>query len=198
MAKTKYTLIDSDDQICGFVVVNAPTLEHTQPILPTIDGPLADVVLFAALLTGFTLVPWVFGSPGWLAALVGVSMTGTLAAIKARYGTIIPPTLPTPPGVHLTGEFTATEYSTIHLDEIQRDDLSMAMLTTMCRAIAENGFVWVGRPTAKQYNVTRTPHEIIREEFSRLNYLGPGPEGKELITGRGRLFVRKIIELGKK
>lgn len=193
MAKTKYSIIDADDQTIGFVIIEQPRFEHTAPTNPiNIDGPIADAILLASSLAGFTAIPYLFGG-GWLSAIVGVSVTATLAGIKARYGYILPdPNAPEPTtvGVHITGEFVND--TTMHLDEIKRPDLPMTALTNMCQVIASNAYHWVGRPTAKRHGVTRTQHGIIREEFERLGYIGEGKAGSEAMTGRGRLFVRKV------
>lgn len=197
MPKTKYSIIDDSDNIIGFVVVEAPRFEHTTPISPIqIDGPIADVVLLFGSLIGFTGIPYIFGAD-WLSPVIGVSITAVLAAIKARYGTVMPVTdQADPPGVHITGEFNSTD-GTKYFDEIKSPSMDMDALRSMCDLIAKNDFVWVGRPTAKKKGVSRTQHEIIRDEFYRLDYLGHGPAGVEPLLARGRLFVRKVNNLPK-
>ncbi len=199
MAKKKYSISDNDGNSIGFVVIEvAPTFEHTSPG-PLVDsGPMSDAVLFATVLGGFTAVAWLLPGPDWLAPSVGLSITATLAGLKAWRGSILPSSESPPDnsGVLLKGEFTNTNDGTIHLDEINNDKILISALIKTCVAVRKNNFVWMGRGKMKRVaGVGRTQYELIREEFYTLNYFKDAERGLVVMTGRGRLFIHKVATL---
>lgn len=201
MAKTKYTIIDADDNTVGFVVIEKPT-EFEQvhsfgaPAL-AYGGPLADVVLLFGSLVGFTGAAWLIGGPGWVAPAVGLTVTGALAGIKAWRGSLLPHEHQASDEVLIKGEFKSDD-GTLYLDEITDKSISLNALARLCIAIERHNFVWLGRGKAKLWaNVSRDQHDRIREQFNRLSYFRDEEGGQVAIVGRGRLFVRKVAELGK-
>ncbi len=198
MAKKKYSIIDENNENMGFVVVETPTaFQHSQPtaIIPS-EGPISDAILFITVLGGITFTLWVGGADGLYAAVCGVTITSLLAGIKARYGQIIPEFENTAQAV-VRGEFKAND-GTLHFDEINNPKILMKSLIKVCRVVMKNNFVWRGRGAMKLHaGVGRSQYELIRSEFYKLNYFKDGEAGKVEMSGRGRLFVRKVAELRK-
>lgn len=197
MATRKYIIIGDDDNPIGHILLKDqnPTFEHTTPYDPIPkSGPIADGALFVIVLGGLTAVPWIFGAPGWLAAGCGVCVTSVLAGIKAWRGSFA--TLPqSDDSMTIKGEFTNADDGTLHLDEITDKDILPQALKAMCKAIEQNDFAWVGRPTAKlKYGVSRTQHARIRAQFEHLGYIVT-QNGQDHVNGRGRLFVRKLAAM---
>jgi len=191
MATTKkYIIVDDTDTPIGHILLKEPTsYEHVAPGPIHVSGPVADASLFAVVLTGFTLTPLLAGAPGWAAATVGITLTATLAGIKAWRGTLRPGSEPKSDEIIFKGEFIDRDTGTIHFDEISDTSIKPPTLVKFCAAVENNGFVWVGRPRAKlQYNISRSQHERIRAAFDDLGYIRDDNQ----ITGRGRLFVRKV------
>jgi hypothetical protein len=200
MAKTKYTIIDTDDNPVGFVVIEKPhEFEQAHSFgTPALayGGPLADVVLLFGALAGFTGAAWFAGGPPWAAPVVGIAVTGLLAGIKAWRGSLLPEQQVSDE-VLIKGEFKSDD-GTLYLDEITDKFISLTALGRLCIAIERHNFVWLGRGKAKLWaNVSRDQHDRIREQFNRLNYFRGEEGGQVVMAGRGRLFVRKVAELGK-
>lgn len=192
MAKAKYSIIDADDNTIGFVVIEKPIFEHTQPnnYIP-VSGPLADGALFLMVLGGIAGVAIVGGAPGWGAATVGIVITSTLAGIKAWRGTLALPQDDSP--ALLKGEFTASD-GTIYLDEIKDKDIILSSLNRVCMAVAKNDYIWMGRPTMTiKARISQTQYTLIKNEFERLDYFTR--EGKTVkMIRRGQLFVKLVAK----
>ncbi len=192
MAKTKYTIIDTDDNVIGFVVIEKPTFEHTQPnnYIP-VSGPLADGALFLMVLGGIAGLALVGSAPGWLAAMAGIVITSTLAGIKVWRGTLALPQDDTP--ALLKGEFTASD-GTMYLDEIKDSNIILSSLNRVCIAVAKNNYIWMGRPTMTiKARISQTQYTLIKNEFERLDYFTR--EGKIVkIIRRGQLFIKLVAK----
>jgi len=192
MANTKYTIVDDNGQPTGFIVINQPTFEHTSPtaIIPE-EGPLSDAILFATVLTGFTLVPWVFDAPGWVAATTGILITGTLAGIKAWRGSLPDITAPADE-LTIKVESWTDEGQRVLLDEIQDKTISLEDLRKTAKAIIVHDKNF-SRPALADF-ISQSMYHKIKDEFVRLNF-AHRTGNNYILSPRALSFLRKIHSL---
>lgn len=190
MANTKYTIVDDSSQAIGFIVINQPTFEHTSPtaFLPT-EGPLSDAILFATVLTGFTLVPYAFDAPGWLSATTGILITGTLAGIKAWRGSL----LEEPAADELTIKVESwTDEGRVLLDEIQDRTISLEDLRKVAKAVVVHSKNF-SRPALADF-ISQSMYHKIKDEFVRLNF-AHRKGNNYVLSPRAMAFLRKVHSL---
>ncbi|MFQ5580276.1 MAG: hypothetical protein ACE5FZ_06660 [Nitrospiria bacterium] len=192
MAKTKYTLIDADDNIAGYAFLNAPTFEHTQPtFVPPIEGPMADAFLFAVVLAGFTAVPWLFGAPGWLSALTGVVMTGTLAGIKAWRGSLLP-IEPDPDEVTIKVEHWDFEQGRAVLQQFKDNKITLDLLKKVAKAVIDDGCNFSRPALTKAAGLSQGGYHAVKSEFERLNFCYTDKGNKTHLLKRGKAFLQEV------
>ena len=197
----KYSLIDKNDNIVGHVVIIQAEVNKAgefQQVAASgslaVTGPIPEAVLFIIVLGSFFLVVWVASGIGWLASLVAIVCTFTLAAIRSWRGTIFPTKDPTDPDILLKGEFK-DDSGTIYYDTIRNKRIQIVSLERICEAVKWNKFIWMGRPTMMiKARVSRTQYEYIQKEFQSLNYFRDAEGGKIEMSSRGRLFVHLVVE----
>ncbi len=192
----KYSIIDADDQVTGFLVIQLPTtFEHTSGKIAT-DGPIADVILLFASLTGFTTVAWLAGGPDWLAPVSGVIITGTLAGIKAWRGGWREDE--TPKSEELTIKVESwQDDGPVLLDEIQDKSISLDEWRKTARSIIIEGLNFSRPALTKSTNkakITQTTFHKVKNEFLRLNYAHRDGNNYTL-SPRALAFLRKINAL---
>lgn len=190
MAKSKYTIIDSDGNDKGFVVVETtPTFEQTSPsgIIPN-DGPLADSLLFLTVLSGITVTLWLFGAHGLLAAFLGVFLTSILAGIKAWRGQLI--------GLAKSDDITikveSWEDNQVKLDEIADQTISLNDWRKLAKAIVveDSNF---SRPALSSV-ISQTTYHKVKAEFVRLHF-AHRKGNSYILSPRALAFLRKIHRL---
>jgi hypothetical protein len=194
MAKRKYNLIDDNGEVVGFVVVEQPApLEHTAPGLVVGSGPAADAALFATVLIGFTGAAWLLPGPDWIAPALGITITASLAGLKAwRSGPA-----PAGPGPDRSGTVTIQvetwpEHGPVLLDEIQDKSIALADWRKVARAVAVDG-VNFSRPALARYVSQSTWHKI-KAELVRLHMAHKQGNGY-ILSPRGVKLFKKIHAL---
>lgn len=192
MTKQKFTITDETGQEMGFLVVELPGVyEYTTPssIYAMADSPIADAALLFASLAGFTGVAWLLPGPNWIAPALGITITATLAGIKAwRSGSV------TEPG---SGEMTIkvetwTDEGRVLLDEIKDKSIGLDEWRKVARAVIEGGKNF-SRPALAGHISQGTYHKV-KAELLRLNMAHRSGNGYTL-SPRGLALLRKINDL---
>lgn len=193
MTKQKFTITGDNGQEVGFLVIEqADVYEYTIPgSLHTLgDSPIADAALLFASLVGFTGIAWFLPGPDWLAPATGLTITATLAGIKAwRSGTI------TEPGGG--GEVTIkveswTNEGQVLLDEIKDKTIGLEEWRKVARAVIEQGKNF-SRP-ALSGHISQNNYHKIKAELLRLNMAHRCGNGYTL-SPRGLALLRKLNDL---
>lgn len=198
----KYNLVDEkNNTVIGFAVIHSEVMTEFQSVATGgskagalgAAGPVAEGVLFVMVLGGSAAMVLTASGPGWLAASVGIGGALIVSGFRAwRSG--LPQEKPGEAQVIVRGEFKASE-GTVYFDEITEKRIRFSTLQKVCRAVVNNNFEWMGRPTMMvKAGISRGQYDLIRSEFSRLNYFGDGEGNTVEMAGRGRLFVRKVFE----
>jgi hypothetical protein len=192
MTKQKFTITDETGQEMGFLVVELPSVyEHTIPggLALAADSPLADAALLFASLVGFTGVAWFLPGPNWIAPTLGITITATLAGIKAWRSASV-----TEPG---GGEMTIkvetwTDEGRVLLDEIKDKSIGLDEWRKVARAVIEGGKNF-SRPALAGHISQGTYHKV-KAELLRLNMAHRNGNGYTL-SPRGLALLRKINDL---
>ena len=204
----KYNLVDEkSDGVIGFAVINSEVMTEFQSVAGaapasggalSASGPLAEAGLFVVVLGASSAMVLVANGPGWLSAVVGIGSGLIVASVRAwRSG--VPDTDKIPEAeVVVRGEFKSIE-GTIHYDEITDRKIKLRSLQAVSRAVINNGFEWMGRPTMMvKAGISRGQYDLIRAQFQQLNYFRDGEGNKVEMSSRGRLFVRKVFEFDRR
>lgn len=193
MAKRKYTLIDDHGETVGFVVVEQPPAFESAALPHPVEGPAADAVLFVTVLGGFTGAAWLLGGPGWLAPAVGITVTATLAGIKA-WRTAAPPETPAgeKPADNVTIQIETWEGDRrLLFDEIRDGSIEFGDWQKVARAVVSEG-VNFSRPALSSY-VSQTTYHKIKDELVLLQ-MAHRKGNNYVLSPRGVAFLRKLVQ----
>lgn len=195
MSKRKYSIIDDNGEEVGFVVIEqgqAPTFQHAVGSGP-VGGALADATLFVVVLGGFTAVAWFLPGPDWLAPAIGLTVTATLAGIKAWRGAGPLDGPDSPDQVTIKLESWSNEGQVL-LSEIQDQTVSLEDWRNLARAIVKDR-VNFSRPALARYISQTVYHKVVRE----FTYQGQGwieKRGNNYLLGpRAIDFLLKVRTL---
>ena len=202
MATRKYIIVGDNDQAIGHIILKEPTqpptFQHTtKSVLPD-GGPMADSILLITALGGFTSVAWLAFGPGWVAPMVGLTITAVLATIKAWRGSILPE-----PGEDKKPE--TEPQRPIRLEAISQDNshwligeldqaITMADLLSVATALTGPKARWSRPYLVKQSSLSQGKYRLLTDGLVQFGYLQPLPNdanGVEL-TPRGRALFRQL------
>lgn len=195
MSKRKYSIIDDNGEEIGFVVIEveaAPTFQHTVAS-ELVSGALSDATLFAVVLGGFTGVAWFLPGPDWVAPAIGLTVTATLAGIKAWRGAGPLDAAPQPDQVTIKLESWSDE-GRVLLSEVQDQTISLADWRRLAEAVIKHR-VNFSRPALARYISQTTYHKVVGE----FTYQGQGwidKRGNNYLLGpRAIDFLLKVRTL---
>lgn len=194
MSKTKYTIIDKSEDVVGFLVINeaVPTFQHTTAVSLLDSGPIANGVLFITVLGGTATAIIAGGLPGWIGSTVGVavasSLTGILVWRSAGSGQAEPS-----PGI-IKVEHYDQAGRLRGFDDIKDESITDDDLRVVAARMKENDFKWSKAATGGRGGIGGPKHDRITQEFLRLDYLRPLPNGANgfKLTLKGRGVLRSV------
>ena len=198
MGKIRYTIIDNHNEEVGHLLIDEvmpPSFQHVAATSILTDGPIADSILFGTVLLGFTVVPIVAGgAPGWVGATIGVTVTSTLAGIKAWRGTIVPSDFE---GDEVTIKVESwQDDNRIFLEEIHDKSISLEDWRKVGKAVSD-GTPWSRSAICSAAGISQTTfHKIKRECIHHQFIVRLGSSNRYSVTPlRGMRFFEKAATL---
>lgn len=147
-------------------------------------------MLFITVLGGFTGAAWFLGGPSWLAPSIGITVTATLAGIKA-WRSAAPPSeaAPEQPETVTIQIETWEGGRRLLFDEIRDGSIDFGDWQKVAHAVITEG-VNFSRPALSGY-VSQTTYHKIKDELVRLQ-MAHRKGNAYVLSPRGLAFLRKL------